>query len=371
MIYLDNAGTTRPLDSIIQIEYFYNSSAGYTMARKTREMIENARSQVAKCTNSKAENIVFTSSATESNNQIIRSNVDSNKKSEYIFSEGEHPSVYNVALDLKNTGHIVKFIPLNRDGTINQDILLSEVNQNTRFISVMYVSNETGAINDIENIVKKVRAIKNDVIFHSDCVQALGKINLNFKKLGVDYITISSHKINGIKGTGAIICKNAEKLKPFILGGGQENNLRSGTENTESIVSFGMACQNIDIEKTNKNISAMRHYILDNLTRELGDNVKIVSGENCVPNIISVILKNIKSEVFVRYLDGKGVMVSKGSACSTKKSGNRILDSMGYSKDEIIGNLRISIGILNTLQEIQEATSIIIDGYRELRERTK
>ena len=235
----------------------------------------------------------------------------------------------------------------------------------------MYVSNETGAINDIENLTKQIREKNKNVIIHSDCVQALGKVKINFKKLGVDVLTLSSHKINGLKGTGAIVCKNTDKIKPFILGGGQENNLRSGTENTQSIVSFGMACKNLDIDKNCEKFKVFKEYIVENLTKELNGDVKIVSGNNCVPNIISIIFNDIKSEVFVRYLDTKGLMVSKGSACSTKKAGNRILASMGYTNDEIIGNVRISMGIYNTFEEIQEATKIIIESYRELKVRMR
>ena len=375
MIYLDNAGTTKPLKQIrelvndIQENYYFNPSAGYNYAIKTRKLIDNARLQVANRLHTKPENVIFTSCATESNNQIIRSFVSSNKHCEYIFSEGEHPSVYNVALDLKNSGHIVHFIPLKNDGTINEDILIDTINENTRFISVIYVSNETGAINDITKLCKMAKEKNKNVIFHSDCVQALGKIDINFKKLGVDAITISAHKINSVKGAGATIC-NIEKIKPFILGGGQENNLRSGTENVDSICAFGLACELIDLNNQSK-IKEMSDYVKNYLKVNLKNDIEIVSNENCIPNTISIIFKKLKSEVYVRYLDGFGVVCSKGSACSTKKSGNRILSSMGYSNDMIIGNVRISIGVLNTMEEIQTACKIMVEKYTELKERMK
>lgn len=376
MIYLDNAGTTKPHKKITELlidlheNFYFNPSAGYEKARKTKALIESARNSVAKCVNAKPENVIFTSCATEANNQIIKSNVDSNKKNEYIFSQGEHPSVYNVALDLKNNGYIVHFIPLKANGSIDEDLLLKTINNNTKFVSIMFVSNETGAINDIENLVKKIKEKNQKIYIHSDCVQALGKISINFKKLNIDAITISSHKINGTKGAGALVCKNPEKLKPFILGGGQENNLRSGTENVDSICAFGMACDLIDI-KNQFLIQEMSDYIKLFLKEQLGEEIIIVSGENCIPHTISIIFKKLKGEVFVRYLDGFGVVCSKGSACSTKKSGNRILESMGFNQDFIVGNVRLSLGVYNTFDEIKTACNLIVEKYRELKERMR
>lgn len=374
MIYLDNAGTTKPLDDVkryvqkIQDEFYYNPSSGYTMAHKTRELINIARQSVAESVGAKPENVVFTSCATEANNQIIRSLVNSNKKNEYIFSEAEHPSVYNVALDLKNNGYTVRFVSLLKDGTVNIDELLDMINENTRFVSIMCVSNETGAYNDIDVISKLVKEKNKNVFFHSDCVQALGKVKINLKKSMVDAITISSHKINGIKGAGALVVKDTTKLRPFIIGGGQENNFRSGTENVDAICGFGKACENIDL---NYNIKEMSDYIKTTLKNALGDDIIVVSGDKCIPHTISIIFKKLKGEVFVRYLDGFGVVCSKGSACSTKKSGNRVLENMGYSKDEIIGNVRISLNRLNTFDEIVKACDIIIEKYGELKERMK
>ena len=376
MIYLDNAGTTKPSKEVLELvndiqqNYYFNASGGYALARKTRDLIDKARQQIATKINAKQENIVFTSCATEANNQIIRSNVDSNKLHEYIFSEGEHPSVYNVALDLKNNGHIVKFIPLNKDGTINQNKLFENINENTKFVSIMYVSNETGAVNDIESIARTIKEKNKEIFIHSDCVQALGKLDINFKRLRVDAITISSHKINGTKGVGALICKDVQKLKPFLIGGGQESGYRSGTENVKDICAFGLACEMIDLNNQEK-IKEMNSYIKTTLLQNLGDDIEFVSKENNVPNIISIIFKKMKSEVFVRYLDGFGVICSKGSACSTQKSGNRILSSMGYSNEMIVGNVRISIGKYNTMEEIKDAVNIIIEKYKELKERMK
>lgn len=376
MIYLDNAGTTKPLNEVTDLTiklnemYYFNPSGGYKMAHKTRDLINEARENIANKINANSEGIIFTSCATESNNQVIRSLVNSDKKSEYIFSEGEHPSVYNTALDLKNSGHIVHFIHLKKDGTINEEILLKTINENTRFISIMAVSNETGAINDVVTLSKKIKEKYPKIFIHSDCVQALGKIDINFKKSSLDAITLSSHKINGLKGAGALCVKKLDKIKPFLIGGGQENNYRSGTENIDAICSFGLATKLIDLSHQNE-IYEMSKYIKDFLNEKLGDKIIIVSGKNCVPNIISIIFKRLKGEVFVRELDDYGVVCSKGSACSTKKSGNRTLESMGYSKEEIIGNLRISLGRFNTMEEVKQACEIIVERYNSLKERMK
>lgn len=374
MIYLDNAGTTKPLEVVsdkmakIQQENFYNASATYDMARKSRDIINRAKDSLAKKLGTISSNIIFTSCATEANNQIINALVDSNKNSEYIFSEGEHPSVYNVGLQLKNKGKIVKFIPLNKDGKINEEKLLESVTENTKFVSIICVSNETGAINDIPRLVKLIKAKNKNVFVHSDCVQAFSKIDINVRKWDIDAITISAHKINGPKGIGALYVKNLNKLKPLLVGGGQENNLRSGTENIEAIAGFEVAINDIDLSYQS-NILEMKQYIVNELTTKLKDDVILVSDDNCVPNIISVIFKNLKGEVFQHFLDQNGVMVGRGSACSSKKAGNRVLESMGYDKNEVIGNIRISLNKLNTMNEIVDATKIIIEKFLELKQR--
>ncbi len=338
MKYFDNASTTKTSAQALKTyveasELYFNPSALYADSGKVKHLIEDARSFFVKFFGGKqGSTFIFTSCATESNNAVISSCLI-RKDKKYIFSLGEHSSVYETAKHYKELGYNIVFVPLKSNGAVDETKLLEEVDESTAFVSVIHVSNETGAINDIEAICKAVKAKNPNVLFHSDGVQAVGKVNINLSKLSVDFYTISAHKINGPKGIGALYIANKSKFKPLLFGGGQEMSLRSGTENTPSILAFKTALENVKI----KDYSAYKKAIVENLS---GDFV-LVSDKTCVNNIISVCFAGVRGETIAHILEEKGYLIGTGSACNSKAGNNRVLSYIVPNK-YIEGAVRLS-----------------------------
>ena len=358
MLYFDNAATTKmseqSLTAYMQASNnFYNPSAMYGKASIVKQELEEIRQFFLKTFKAKENStFIFTGCATESNNAVINSCLN-RKDKKYIFSLGEHSSIYETAKHYKNNGYNIVFVPLNKNGSVNIEKLMQEIDENTMLVSVIHVSNETGAINDIKTITSKIKAINPNTLVHSDGVQALGKLNINLKELGVDYYTISAHKINGPKGIGALYIANPNKFKPLILGGGQEMNLRSGTENLPALAAFKCAVSNMS--KTDFN--AHKQAILS------GDYV-LVSDEHCVDNIISVCFGGVRGETIEHMLEEKGYLIGTGSACNSKAGNNRVLEHI-VPRDYLQGAVRISFGEEITIEnckhlaiELSEAAKI-------------
>ena len=375
MIYLDNASTTKMFDQVnkkmfeINSDEYFNPSALYQKAIDTSNMIKSAREELSRNLGTSEEHILFTSGATEGNNLAIFGFATGKKDAEYIFGYGEHPSVFNAANALKTQNKIVKFVNLSKDGTVNIKELQNLLTPNTHFVSIMHVSNETGSVNDIKTICEIVKSYNKNIIVHCDGTQAFGKIYVNVAELGVDCYTISAHKFHGPKGVGAIYVKNLDKLKPLFYGGGQQKDKRSGTENVSGIVGMSLASsiaiKNLDVnfEKTQQH----RNYIIENLQKNCSDFV-INQAKNNSPYILSVSFKGIRGEVLLHMLEQQGIIIGTGSACSSKKQGNRILENMGVPKDYILGSIRISLSSFNTFDEIKTATNEIINQYKILKE---
>ena len=378
MIYLDNAGTTQIFESVNQLvfeinnKWFFNASALYDKADETKQMFLDAKNQLAKNLGTTGEHIVCTSGATESNNLAIFGFLTGKKEAEYIFSSGEHPSVYRVAEQLKMQGKVVKFLPLQKDGTVLAEDLQNVLTENTHFVSIMQVSNETGAINDIQKLCKVVKEYNQKIIFHCDGTQAFGKIAVNVEKLGVDAYTISAHKFHGPKGVGALYVKDVAKLKPTVFGGGQQNEKRSGTENLSGVCGMALA-STIAVENLNENyakIKALRDYVKQEILTNCTDVIFNESTDNS-PYILNVSFKGIRGEILLHMLDKCGIIVGIGSACSSKKQNNRVLENMGVQKEYILGTIRISFSSLTTPEDVFEATKQIVEQVNTLKERMK
>lgn len=375
-IFLDNASTSRideqvnALISKTNIEDFYNPSALYHESVLIKQKIEKAQNTIAKMLNVNPNNIIFTSGATESNNLAILGSATAKKNAEYIFSSGEHPSVYNVAKYLEQKGAIVKFVKLTPNGTVDLDDLKAKISNNTHFVSIMFVSNETGAINDIQALSQTIKSYNPKIIFHVDGVQAFGKIPCDLSKLQVDAFSISAHKFHGPKGVGALYYKNMNSLKPQILGGGQQLNFRSGTENVSGILGMELASTlaNACMHENFSKVTTFRSIFLNQISKDLaGVDYQINQAENNSPYILSISFKGLKSEVLMHILEDEGVLVGTGSACSSKKQENRVLQNMGKQADYIKGNIRISFSSQNTLEEIETACKIFTKVVLQLK----
>ena len=357
-IYFDHTATAKPLKESLRVfekvseEEYFNPSALYSPAFNLSQRLNSARKTFLHLLGSDGYGqVIFTSGATEANNIAVLG-TPLNKKKKLFFSSGEHPSVYNCALHLKDFGYDVEFIPLQKNGEVDYDFLEKNIDESVQFLSTMHVSNETGAINDLNKIHDIISRQNPNIIWHVDCVQSFGKFEINAKALKIDLCSLSAHKIGGSKGCGALYVKQGLHLKNINYGGGQEFGIRSGTLNPPAILAFEEAAK-ICYENMHQNFDCtqnLREYLFDKLAEIL--SMKIVSNKNSSPYITSLLCSKMRGETLMRCLDSRGIIVGMGSACSANKMGNRVLESMGYTKNESASALRISLNHTNTKEEI-------------------
>lgn len=373
MIFLDNAGTTKMFDECgatythFACEEFFNPSAVSRESARVHSEIESARRVCLKKLGALTGTVIFTSGATESNNLAIKGS-KKNGDFEYVFSYGEHPSVFNVARSLELSGQKVHFVDLNEAGKVDADKLKEVLSPKTRLISIMLVSNETGAINDVKEIVALKNQYAPRAVVHIDAVQGFMKIPFSVEDLGVDMVSFSAHKFHGPKGVGGLYVRNLNLIKNIVDGGGQEYNLRSGTENVPAIMAIKTALEKIDVKENFKRTTHLKEIF--NKTLENCEGVKILDFGGS-PYIEVLLFSCVKGETMLHALDEKGVIVGLGSACSAKKAGNRILENIGYNKEEIISSVRISFNAYMTEDEVKSAGEIIKKTYAEMLERLK
>lgn len=363
MIYLDNAATTKVFDcaadaaaKAMLVDY-YNPNATYKSAVNVNNGIEGARAAIAGVVGASPDEIIFTSGATESNNWVFNCGIK-NHKGNIVISAGEHSSVYEVAMQLKSRGKDVRLVGLNKDGTVDEDALLQAVDQNTALVSVIHVSNETGAVNNIKRIADAVRKKTSNVLIHSDGVQGFVKLKQPINGLGVDYYSASAHKIGAPKGIGLLYMRKGLNISPYIIGGGQERGLRSGTQNTPYIAAFAAAvqqCASYDYGK----IAALRDELC---TYFLSCGFNIVGGKDNSGFILCLCAPKLKAEIVQNIVHDKGVIIGKGAACSGSKRGNRVLSAMGLKPDEIERCIRLSFFVDTAREDALKAAKIIADA---------
>lgn len=369
MIYLDNAATTKPYLSAVEKasqynnELFFNPSALYHGGLTCAKQIKSAKESILKKLSAVNFDLTFTSCGTESDNLAIFGVV---KRGLFLTDNGEHSAVYKSFNELKNRGIECHFIDLNKDGSVNVEKLLEFVRANkVNFISIVHVNNETGAINDINYIAKEIKKIDKTIVFHSDGVQAFGKIPYKISN-DIDLYSISAHKINALKGTGALIHKKSLKISPIIIGGGQENGLRSGTENVFGIKVFEYATnEHYDKLKENyDNAKLIKDFFIENLDKNI---FKIISSENSSPYILSVSAVGLRGEVIMHTLENKQIIIGNGSACSSKNRYSRVIKACGYNNDVADGMIRISFSTENTLEQAKIAVKEINETVTKLK----
>ena len=358
MIYLDNAATTKPNALAINkaMEYneelYYNPSGLYRCGIKCNNAIKDAKADILRFLGADSSfDVIFTSCGSESNNQAIFSCV---KRGVFVTDKGEHASVYKSFLELKHRGLKTEFIDLNSDGTVNTDKLYDYIKNNqVDFVSIVHVNNETGAINDINSIAKTIKSINKRIIFHSDGVQAYGKIPFRLSS-DVDLYSISAHKINALKGIGALIKKKGVNISPLIFGGGQENGLRSGTENVFGIKVFEYAGQEkyLNLKENYDRAKNIKNDFIEKLDKSI---FTIISSENSSPYVLSISAVGLRGEVIMHTLEQQGIIVGNGSACSSKNRFSRVIEACGYKNDVLDGVIRISFSSNTTIEETQIA----------------
>ena len=373
MIYLDNAATTKPCQAAIDAmmksaEMFANPSSLYGIGLDAEKEINGARSEIANALGVSSKNIYFTSGGTEANNMVILGAAEAMKKrgTHVITTKIEHPSVLESFKRLEQNGYTVTYLTPDEDGRISIDELKSAADKETTLISVMHVNNETGVIQPVEEIRDAVKDIAPNVLIHSDCVQSFGKITVNANKLNADFITVSAHKIHGFKGCGAAYISDTRKIRPIILGGGQQDGIRPGTENAGGIMAFGAAVKEMKPEP--EKMRELRLLLKDELLKRL-DNVKFNgSDEYNSGSVLNVSILGVRAEILLHSLEARGVYVSTGSACSTHKpEPSHVLTAMGLKHKEIDGAMRLSFSRNTTAEEVIAAAEIIAEEAANIR----
>lgn len=371
--YFDNSASTRVLDSVKDIvvktmtEDYGNAAAKHRKGMEVEQYIREARRIIAGTLKAAEKEILFTSGGSESNNMALIGTALANQRAgRHIISTAvEHPSVYNPLTYLEELGFEITFLPVDHNGHISLQQLEEAIRPDTILVSVMYVNNEVGAVEPIEEISRIIKAKNPSVIFHVDAIQAYGKYVIRPKKQGIDLLSVSGHKIHGPKGVGFLYIRSGVKIKPLIYGGGQQNNLRSGTENVPGAAGLGVAAKEMytDHEEKIRRLTELKDYMIDRLGEIEGTLVNSKKGAESTPQIVSVSFEGVRSEVLLHALEDKGIYVSSGSACSSHHPGiSGTLKGIGLAQKYLDATIRISFGIFNTKEEIDYC----IDTLKEL-----
>jgi cysteine desulfurase len=374
LIYLDNAASTPVHEKVIEEmmpyfrEQYGNPSSIHKHGRLANTAIQNAKKRIAALINANSNEILITSGGTESNNTAIHGIASQNKGRHIITSSIEHDAILEPCKSLEKQGYRISFLPVDKYGFINPEDLRKEISSDTCLITIMYANNEVGTIQPIKEMSQIARG--KNIIFHTDAVQAVGKIPIDINELGVDLLSVSSHKINGPKGVGALYIRKGVKISPLILGGGQESGLRSGTENVASIVGFGMACtlskDNMDANTTH--LKRLTTKLTSRVLHEIPATTINGHPDMRTPNNTHFTFFGVNGEDLIIKLDENKISASTGSACSVKiQKASHVLQAMGFSHEQVTGSLRLTVGITNTEQEIDETVDTLKKVVQELR----
>lgn len=374
--YLDNAATTMPFPEVREImmetmeSNYGNPSSLHQKGLDAEQYIRKAREIIAKSMKVEPKEIVFTSGGTESNNQALIGAALANKRSgnHIITTKIEHASVHNPLLFLEEQGYRISYISVDKNGQVDIEELLNTICEDTILVSIMYVNNEIGTIEDIATISKLIKEKKKNVLFHVDAIQAYGKFKICPKRLGIDLMSVSGHKIHGPKGIGFLYIKDKTKINPYIYGGGQQKGMRSGTENVPGIAGLGKSVELIYKNQETKieQLYTLKEYFIQKLKEIDYVSVNGISGidiNETAPHVVSVTVEGIRSEVLLHALEEKGIYVSSGSACSSNHpSLSGTLRAIGLEKADVEGTIRFSFSVFTQKEELDYA----IDAMKEL-----
>lgn len=374
-VYFDNSATTRPYESVcrkvekVMADEFANPSSLHRPGKRAEDIISDSRKKVALSIGASAEEIVFTSGGTESDNLAIIGYCRAHKRkgNKIITSKTEHPAVLESVKQLESEGFEVVYLDVDKNGVADMNQLASELDDKVLLVSIMHVNNETGTIQPVEKIAAATHSA--GAVLHVDCVQSYGKIRLNVKKLDADLVTLSSHKVHGPKGAGALYIKKGIRIFPVMYGGGQERGLRSSTENVPAIAGFGEAAD-VVCSRLEEKISAMaqvKEFMTASILSSF-DNIVINTPADSSCSILNVSFVGVKSEVLLHVLEDKGIYVSSGSACSSHKKGrSHVLGAMGTADKVTDSAIRFSFCGENTVDEAKYVLSVLQEQIPVLR----
>jgi cysteine desulfurase len=376
LIYMDHSATS-PVDPEVFeamkpyfIDSFGNASTLYSLGREGKMAMEFARAEVASIIGAEPKEIIFTSGGTESDNLAIKGTAYKlkNKGNHIITSDIEHPAVDETCKYLEKNGFKVTYLPVYNNGIVKVKDLEDAITDDTILITIMHANNEIGTIQPIEEIGAIAR--EKGIYFHTDAVQTVGKIPVDVKKLNVDMLSLSSHKLYGPKGVGALYIKKGVRIEPLLHGGGHERGIRPGTENVPGVVGLGKACTiaNQNLERDAQKLTTLRNRLIDGVLESNEESYLNGDRVKRLPNNANFRFTGIEGESLILHLDSKGIAASTGSACSsTKLEPSHVLTALGLKEVEAHGSLRISLGRENTEEDIDFAITAIKEVVERLR----
>ncbi|EHO84681.1 cysteine desulfurase NifS [Eubacterium infirmum F0142] len=377
-VYLDNSATTPIKGDVLKemlpflTENYGNASSLYTPGLIARRALDEAREKVATLINAKPNEVYFTGCGSESDNWVLKGVASAlkNKGNHIITTVTEHPAMLRTCEYLEKNGYEVTYLGIDDQGRLKPEELEAAIKETTILVSIMMVNNEIGTIHPIKELAAIAK--KHGVLFHTDAVQALGNVPIDVKDLGVDFLSMSAHKIYGPKGVGGLYIRRGAKLGTLIFGGGQESGKRAGTENVAGIVGFGKAAELAmnGLDEHIKHSTEIRNYLADKLTSEISDIIINGSMENRHPGNLNVTFKYIEGESILIQLDACGICISTGSACSSKSlKPSHVLSALGVPDELIHGTIRFSVGDFTTKEDIDytvECTKKVVAWLRDL-----
>ena len=381
-IYFDNGATTRALpqvreimDEVLEKEYG-NPSSMHMKGFDAEKYVNHAKEIIAKSLKVDPKEIYFTSGGTEANKLALIGTAFANKRERkhIITSCIEHASVYNPLSFLEDEGFEVTYLPVDEHGIVDLEALKKAIRKDTLMVSIMCVNNEIGAIEPVEEIGKIVKSFDPKILFHTDCIQAYGKLNCYPKKWKADMISVSGHKIHGPKGIGFIYIKNGTKIKPIIWGGNQQKGMRSGTENVPGIAGLSLAAKTIydNLDKKVEKMRMLKQHFIEGVEKIENTTIHGLYDETSAPHIISVGIAGIRSEVLLHALEDKGIYVSSGSACASNHPQiSGVLKGIGAGQQFLDATLRFSLSEFNTMEEIDYTLDALYNIVPMLRRYTR
>ena len=380
--YLDNSATTRcskaAADKMVLLltEDFGNPSSLHMKGVIAEKYINEAKKKIARTLKCQEKEIVFTSGGTESNNLAIIGSAMANQRAgkHIITTQVEHASVANTMKFLEDNGFEITYLGVDHDGRISLEELKAAMRPDTILVSIMQVNNEIGAVMPVEEAGKLIKEINPGTLFHVDAIQSYGKLHISPKNMNCDLLSVSGHKIHGPKGSGFLYIKDKTKIKPIIYGGGQQNGMRSGTENVPAIAGLGVAAEEIytDLDTKIEAMYELKSHFINEVTRIDGVTVNGLTDKTSAPHIVSVSVQGVRAEVILHTLEDKNIYVSAGSACSSNKPAvSATLKAIGLPKELLDSTVRFSFCVDTTIEEIDYAIKVMQDVVPKLQKYTR
>lgn len=376
--YFDNSATTKVFDCVkdavvhAMTEDYGNAAARHMKGVEAERLIKEARAEIARSLKVQEKEILFTSGGTESNNTALIGTALANQRAgkHLITTAVEHASIYNTMEFLREQGFEITYLPVDSYGCISLDELRGAVREDTILVSVMYVNNEIGAVEPVEEISRVIREKNPRTLFHVDAIQAYGKYVIRPKKQGIDLLSVSGHKIHGPKGVGFLYIDERVKIRPLLYGGGQQKGMRSGTENVPGCAGLGAAVKEVytDHEAKIERLYGLRERMIEGLKALPGVTINGHEGRENAPQIVSASFEGVRSEVLLHALEEKGIYVSSGSACSVNHPGvSGTLRGIGVKKELLDSTIRFSFGLFNTPEEVDYCLEVLAELLPVLR----